>query len=381
MNGVRASRSPDGGPRRSAGRARRHGALALPPSRSRRPRRRRTHRAGRRARRPRRRQLLARRAGRARRTARRGSPARPTRHASSTTSAPSSTSTAAASRRRASCTERRRQRIREARQSRRPRARGDPQPRRGPLLLPGRQGRPHRAADVPQRVSRRCPRSSRRRSPQFYDVRKAEADRVAGLDVQAWVFEPKDGLRYGHKFWVDTATGLLLKARIQNERDEIVEQFAFTDVAIGAKIDRDMVKPTWPRRRPTGRCAKPAPARSTCATPAGSCARCRPDFRRVVRRLSASCTASANRSRTSSTRTGSSPSRCSSSRRPDAHPTGLRPAGRRQRVRPPAGRRPRHRARRSARRHRPPDRQFGGASLTRRRHSHPSVRFARGQYQ
>jgi len=79
----------------------------------------------------------------------------------------------------------------------------------------------------------------------FYEMRKAEPDRVAGLDAQAWVFEPKDGLRYGHKFWVDTATGLLLKARILDERNEPVEQFAFIDLALGAKIDRDMVKPSW----------------------------------------------------------------------------------------------------------------------------------------
>lgn len=79
----------------------------------------------------------------------------------------------------------------------------------------------------------------------YYDVRKAEAGRVAGLDAQAWEFEPKDGLRFGHKFWVDNATGLLLKARIVNDRGEIVEQFTFNDLAIGAKIDREMVQPTW----------------------------------------------------------------------------------------------------------------------------------------
>jgi sigma-E factor negative regulatory protein RseB len=79
----------------------------------------------------------------------------------------------------------------------------------------------------------------------YYDVRKAEVARVAGLDAQAWEFEPKDGLRFGHKFWVDAATGLLLKARIINDRGEIVEQFAFNDLAIGAKVDREMVRPTW----------------------------------------------------------------------------------------------------------------------------------------
>lgn len=79
----------------------------------------------------------------------------------------------------------------------------------------------------------------------FYHFRKAEAARVAGLEAQAYVLEPRDGMRYGHKFWADRETGLLVKARLLNEKNEVVEQFAFTDIAIGAKIDRDSVKPTW----------------------------------------------------------------------------------------------------------------------------------------
>jgi sigma-E factor negative regulatory protein RseB len=80
---------------------------------------------------------------------------------------------------------------------------------------------------------------------QFYDFRKAEAGRVAGLDAQAFVFEPRDGLRYGHKFWADKETGLLLKARLVNEKHEVVEQFAFTDIAVNVKLDRDQVQPSW----------------------------------------------------------------------------------------------------------------------------------------
>lgn len=80
----------------------------------------------------------------------------------------------------------------------------------------------------------------------FYTFRRAERERVAGIETQAWVFEPKDGLRYGHKFWADPASGLLVKARIFDERNETVEQFAFTEVSIGVKIDRDQVKPSWP---------------------------------------------------------------------------------------------------------------------------------------
>jgi sigma-E factor negative regulatory protein RseB len=88
---------------------------------------------------------------------------------------------------------------------------------------------------------------------EFYELRRAETDRVAGLDAQAWVFEPKDALRYGHKFWADVATGLVLKARIFDERGEPVEQFAFTDVTIGAKIDADMVRPSWAAAPPEWR--------------------------------------------------------------------------------------------------------------------------------
>ena len=70
---------------------------------------------------------------------------------------------------------------------------------------------------------------------EFYDFRKAETARVAGLDTQAWVFEPKDGLRYGHKFWADIASGLLLKARLLNEKNEPIEQFAFTETSRSAR--------------------------------------------------------------------------------------------------------------------------------------------------
>ena len=80
---------------------------------------------------------------------------------------------------------------------------------------------------------------------QFYNFRKGEAARVAGLDAQAFVFEPRDGMRYGHKFWADKDTGLLLKARLINEKGEIVEQLAFTDIAVNVKLERDQVKPTW----------------------------------------------------------------------------------------------------------------------------------------
>jgi sigma-E factor negative regulatory protein RseB len=78
-----------------------------------------------------------------------------------------------------------------------------------------------------------------------YFFRKGELARIAGLETQAFVFEPKDGLRYGHKFWADIASGLLLKARLLNEKNESIEQFAFIDIQIGVKLDREQVKPPF----------------------------------------------------------------------------------------------------------------------------------------
>ena len=80
----------------------------------------------------------------------------------------------------------------------------------------------------------------------YYDFRVLGDDRVGGRPVQVVVFEPKDGLRYGHRFWSDGATGLLLKARVLNERGDGVEQFAFSDLTINARIDPSMVAPSWP---------------------------------------------------------------------------------------------------------------------------------------
>jgi sigma-E factor negative regulatory protein RseB len=80
---------------------------------------------------------------------------------------------------------------------------------------------------------------------QYYEARMTASERVAGHWTQVMSFEPKDGLRYGHKFWADANTGLLLKARVIDDRGEAVEQFTFTDVSINEKLDREMVKPSW----------------------------------------------------------------------------------------------------------------------------------------
>ena len=71
-----------------------------------------------------------------------------------------------------------------------------------------------------------------------YTVRKWDTQRVAGLDCQVLLLEPKDGLRYGHKLWADMNTGLLLKAQMFNEKGDVVEQIGFTQVEIGGIVEK-----------------------------------------------------------------------------------------------------------------------------------------------
>ena len=77
---------------------------------------------------------------------------------------------------------------------------------------------------------------------EYYEVSKGGIERIAGYDCQAIVLEPKDKMRYGHRLWADASTGMLLKSQTVNERNEVVEQFGFTQIVIGGKIDHNQLK-------------------------------------------------------------------------------------------------------------------------------------------
>ena len=75
-----------------------------------------------------------------------------------------------------------------------------------------------------------------------YLARLMDTERVAGYNAQVILFQPKDNLRYAHKIWVHTDSGLLLKAAVLGYKNKVVEQYAFTQLQIGGKIDRTWVK-------------------------------------------------------------------------------------------------------------------------------------------
>ena len=98
---------------------------------------------------------------------------------------------------------------------------------------------------------------------EYYNIRIGDRERIAGYEAQSLILEPKDGLRYGHKFWADVDTGLLLKARMMNERRETVEQFAFTQLTIGGVFDKEALKSNYNAHVPGWSldCSEPCRAR------------------------------------------------------------------------------------------------------------------------
>lgn len=78
---------------------------------------------------------------------------------------------------------------------------------------------------------------------QNYSARLGGQERVSGYDCQVVTLEPKDSLRYGYRFWADMASGLIVRATMLNEKGEPIDQYTFTQLSIGGKIDKDELKP------------------------------------------------------------------------------------------------------------------------------------------
>ena len=74
-----------------------------------------------------------------------------------------------------------------------------------------------------------------------YTISRGEPVRIAGYDCESVVLTPVDDLRYGYMLWADANTGMLLKARTVNRKGETIEQFTFTQLAIG-NVSRHKVR-------------------------------------------------------------------------------------------------------------------------------------------
>lgn len=103
----------------------------------------------------------------------------------------------------------------------------------GMLQMDSQQGRGRFPSLLPQQLSALS---------ENYKAKLAGKERVAGYDTQVILFQPKDSLLYSHKIWVHSESGLLLKAAVLDDKNKVIEQYAFTQLQVGGKIDRAWLK-------------------------------------------------------------------------------------------------------------------------------------------
>ncbi len=75
-----------------------------------------------------------------------------------------------------------------------------------------------------------------------YRINLGNVERIAGHDCQWVVLEPKDAMRYLQKLCAELGTGLLLRARLYNDKNQMLEQFMFTQLDVTAAVAKQSVK-------------------------------------------------------------------------------------------------------------------------------------------
>lgn len=83
-----------------------------------------------------------------------------------------------------------------------------------------------------------------------YQVKLAGTERIGGHEGQIIVLEPHDKYRYRCKLWVDRTTGLLLKMAFLNDKEDVIEQTAFSQLMFVNSVSDDWFQPDIPRGKP-----------------------------------------------------------------------------------------------------------------------------------
>jgi sigma-E factor negative regulatory protein RseB len=74
---------------------------------------------------------------------------------------------------------------------------------------------------------------------EFYAARRLGADRVAGFETDVVQLAPKDSLRFGYRVWSEKKTGLVVKLQTLDPDGNVLEQAAFSELALDAPVRID----------------------------------------------------------------------------------------------------------------------------------------------
>jgi sigma-E factor negative regulatory protein RseB len=124
-----------------------------------------------------------------------------------------------------------------------------------------------------------------------YDIRAEGTQRVAGRDAAVLLLEPRDALRYAQRFWVDQASGLLLRADVLGAAGPsgatgskpVLESTAFSEVSIGSRPSAETLSQTQQALRQMRgyRVVRPLRQTTTLEAEGWSIVRATPGFRLV----------------------------------------------------------------------------------------------------
>ncbi|WP_414691691.1 MucB/RseB C-terminal domain-containing protein [Novimethylophilus sp.] len=76
-----------------------------------------------------------------------------------------------------------------------------------------------------------------------YQIHLGGAERVGGHEGQLVMLEPRDKYRYRCKIWIDRESGLLLKMAFLSDKDDVIEQVAFSQLMLVNTVDNDWFRP------------------------------------------------------------------------------------------------------------------------------------------
>ena len=77
---------------------------------------------------------------------------------------------------------------------------------------------------------------------QFYRIKAAGSERVAGFEADVVQLRPEDSLRFGYRVWTEKKTGLVVKLQTLDGAGHVLEQAAFSELQLDAPVS--MVKLT-----------------------------------------------------------------------------------------------------------------------------------------
>jgi sigma-E factor negative regulatory protein RseB len=78
-----------------------------------------------------------------------------------------------------------------------------------------------------------------------YKLALGNVERLLGKDCQWIHLDPKDALRYAQRLCAELGSGLLLRAKTLGARQQVLEQYSFTDLRVGREVSRTEVKSTF----------------------------------------------------------------------------------------------------------------------------------------